>query len=192
MTKTLLNNSYCAAFLLGSGLALSGCVSIPEDTFADLGSSIPVPPPPPPANARVGPVAQPTLGTSPPPPVTVADIERVENSTSDETLAFRMVQAARTVSLASDPKSTTSDSATDAGGATVFLDIPADPDPDANPSVRLTLGNAALGVTNLALQLDPSERFYEATLADGRTVTLALDSINQNSAAGGSEFAWAT
>ncbi len=124
--------------------------------------------------------------------MTVADVERVENSTSDETLAFRMVQAARTVSLASDPKSTTSDSATNAGGATVFLDIPANPDPDANPSLRLTLGNSALGVTNVALQLDPSETFYQATLADGRTVTLALDSTNQNSAAGESEFAWAT
>jgi hypothetical protein len=190
MTKTRLNNSLYAALLLGSGLALSGCATLPDDLFSDLGSSIPVPPPPPPANATVGAAAQPTLGSNPPPAVTVADVARVENSTSDETLAFRMVQDARTVSLGTDPKSTSSDSATNLGGATVFVDIPADPDPDADPTLRLTLGNPALGVSNVTLQLDPSETFYQATLADGRIVTLALDTVNSNSAAGGGEFVW--
>jgi len=179
-----------AAMLLSASVFTAGCSAVSGDW--DCCAGISVPPPPPPPDATVGAVAEPTLGDAPPPPVTIADVERVSNSTSDETLAFRMIQAARTISLDTEPKSVESDSATNSGGATVFVDFPADPDPDAVPTVRLTLGNPELGVTNVTLEIDPSESFYQATLGDGRIVTLQLDDMNRNSSADESEFAWTT
>lgn len=175
-----------AAVLTGASVLTSGCAVIPDDF---LSGPYPVDPTIT-YNAEVSGGAQPTLGTSPPPPVTVADAERVANSTSDETLAYRMVQAPRTISLGTDPKSSAPDSATSAGGGTVFVDYPADPAGEV--TVRLTLGNTALGITNLTLRPDASEEGFEATLADGRIVSLQLDFVNQNSGAGEAEFSWAS
>lgn len=186
MTTTRLNRSFYAVLLLSSGLALTGCATVPDDLLSDCCAVDPAIP----RNAEVTASAQPTLGTSPPPPVTIADVERVANSTSDETVTYRMVQAPRTISLGTNPKSNSPDSATSAGGGTVFVDYPADP--AGETTVRLTLGNTALGITNVTLRPNASEDGFEATLADGRIVSLQLDFVNRNSGAGEAEFSWAT
>lgn len=186
MATSANRRAIAAAFLIGSSLLASGCAVIPDDF---LSGPFPVDPNTP-RSSDVSGGRQPTLGTSPPPPVTFADAERVANSTSNETLAYRMVQAPRIVSVGSDPKYNRSDSVTEAGGGTVFVDYPADP--AGQVTVRLTLGNTALGITNVTMRPAASEDGFEATLPDGRTVSLQLDLVNQHTGANEAEFNWVT
>jgi hypothetical protein len=131
---------------------------------------------------------RPTLGTSPSAPVDPAERERIANSDQDETLALRLVQSARSISFTSSPMTTSADSATDSGGATLVLEIPADPDADI--TARFTLGNPALGISNVALTPDASGELLVATLADGRRISVQLATLDRGSASGGRDFAW--
>ena len=185
------NPAYAAILLLGTGLSLSGCATLPDDLFEDLGSNItvpPPPPPPPPAQASVGPVERPTLGNSPAPPVDPSEKARIADSDQDETLTLRLVQSARSINVTSSPMSTAADPDTDAGSATLVFEIPADPDADV--TARFTLGNPALGISNVELSPDPSGTVLMANLPDGRRIQVQLATLDRGTTSGGRDFEW--
>jgi hypothetical protein len=195
MADRAIPRALAAVLLLGASTLAAGCV--PDNLLEGCCAANPPPPtsnptptpsPSPSPNATVGAVARPTLGDNPPAPFTPADEERIANSTVDETATLRMVQAARSLTLGGDPKSNVSDDATNAGGAKLVLSIPAD---DITPmTARFTLGNAELGVNNVLLTEDPSGAFFQATLPDGRIVTVGFQSLDKSSTGGGEDFLW--
>ncbi|MDP3674765.1 MAG: transferrin-binding protein-like solute binding protein [Novosphingobium sp.] len=117
------------------------------------------------------------------------------NSTSDlddppagTTQNFRLIQAARTITTGSST-TTQSDAATDAGGAFVSIDWPANPDTQS-PTIRFTIGNAALGIANVTLGPPQPSGAREVTLADGRVVSLTLQTTDRTSAGTADDFLW--
>lgn len=176
-----------AATLLGAGFSLGGCATTNGLDLSELGPVNPAPAPTPAATASLGPVTQPTLGTSPLPVSTPADKIAIEDAAADTTLSLRLTQSARTIS-AGPPMTTASDATTDAGGATIAFDVPVDPNAEA--TVRFSIGNAALGVNNVTLgDPDPSGTM-KATLGDGRIVSVYLDTADKNTASDGDELEW--
>lgn len=192
MTTPRLRAAFGAALLLGTGLATSGCAGLPDDfSLENLGgpTGTPAPSPTPtPAVATVGPVAMPTLGTTTAPPIDPSEKERIAESDQDETLTLRFVQSVRATSVATSPMSNAAEPNTTAGGATLTLEIPADPDADI--TARFSLGNPAMGVSDVELTLDDSGKLFAGSLADGRTITVALGTLDQGSGSGGREFEW--
>lgn len=189
MTRSKINRTLSTALLLSASLALSGC-GVSENFLEGCCAVESAPPPSPPANtqASVGAGAMPMLGTAPAAPVNPSEKERIANSDKDETLKLRLVQSARNISFSTNPMTTTSDANTDAGGATLVLEIPADPDADI--SARFTLGNPALGITNVPLKLDTSGNVLETTLADGRRIAVQVAMLDRSSTGGAREFEW--
>ena len=101
---------------------------------------------------------------------------------------FRLIEAARTITTGS---STTiqSDDATNAAGAFVSIDWPANPDIQA-PTIRFTIGNAALGVANVTLGDPQPSGARQVTLADGRIVSVTLETTDRTSGGTADDFLW--
>ncbi len=183
--------------LLGSvaimGLGLSGCAAIQADGEL-IGECKTCPPLPQeddsPNNdvATLGDVVMPTAGSNTNAVVWSDSLGNEEDPAVDTTLNFRLMQSSRSISIGS-PSFTEADEETDAGGATLTFFSPADP--DAEPTVSLTLGNEALGIENVELEETvPGAPFVEATLDDGRTVRVVLMTEDKNSTSETGEFEW--
>lgn len=190
MNTPKLRTAFGAALLLGTGMATSGCSGgLGDFSLENLGGPVGTPAPTPaPAVATVAPVALPTLGTAPAAPVNPAEKERIAESDQDETLTLRFVQSVRATSVGTSPMSSVAEPNTTAGGATLTLEIPADPDADI--TARFSLGNPTMGVSDVKLTLDASGNVFAGTLADGRMITVALGTLDQGTGSGGREFEW--
>lgn len=138
--------------------------------------------------ATIGDVGMPSAGSNTNAVVWSPDLGSEEEPDVDTTLNFRLVQSSRSISIGT-PSSTSKDEATDADGATLTFFSPADP--DAEPTVSLTLGNDALGVKDVELEETvPGVPFVEATLGDGRIVRVVLQAEDKTSTSDGEELNW--
>jgi len=100
------------------------------------------------------------------------------------TTTFRMLQSTRVNSTS--PTKNLSDATTDAGGGTIQVAWGA-----AGPTaLNMTLGNSALGVTNLALPLATTvvngTEVRQVTLADGRVLTVRIETAFNST----TDFSW--
>jgi hypothetical protein len=91
------------------------------------------------------------------------------------TQSFIAIQTSRTIA-AGPPVAIAADAATDTGGATTSVDW----GPSGPTAIRLSLGNSALGVSNVSLgaPVDPTCNalcIRQVTLPDGRKLSVALE-----------------
>lgn len=183
--------------LLGSvaamTLGLSACVGvrIPEDAFfGECTTCPPIQPDDedPNQEAQIGAVSEPGLGTNPIVPTSFDELIAGSDSDTDQTIKLRLVQSSRALSIG-DVSVSSSDPATDDGGAHFTITIPADP--DSETITTFTLGNNALGVKDVAFTEDDYESpVRNVTLSDGRKLSVAMFTEDRNTQEAGSELDW--
>jgi hypothetical protein len=174
--------------VVSAGLSVAACAtdgdSAPTPTPTDTPTPTPTdtPTPTPTGVGVVGSVSLPTEGLT----TTVAPIASATNSfvtrpTTGST-DFPLIQASQVTAYDATTGYVTSvqaDGATDSGGATIAVNWAADPN---NSTVDLTLGNSALGVTNVDMGIYPTDGtgVRTATLPNGNTVQLYVDNTWTN------------
>ena len=184
-TRRLLHGTF--VLLSSSALAACGAV-IPDDflSFEDCCEGLPPPPPDP------DPSTQPATILAATAPGVGSNTDRVQWSQeldNEEVVGdqpFRLVQYASEYNTGI-PALIGPSAPTNNSGASLIVNIPADPDGEA--TFALSIDN---GVYPDPIALTPSETgpFLEATLDDGSQVRVFLDSSDQSTAGAGGELQW--
>lgn len=178
---TLLLLSCTALSACGGWVAEGDCLICPNEPPP---SSSPTPTPTP-AVATVADVAPAGPG---------ANTERViwsqefEDEEVTGPLSFRLVQAVRNNDFNQPARAQNVTSITEAG-ATITVDIP--DDPDAEAEIRFTIKDPGMGVEDVVLEEVPGAPQLMATLSDGRVVRVTLDTTDRNSTSVDGELDWA-
>ena len=179
-------------FVLLSSSALAACGAvIPDDflSFEDCCGSLP---PPPPSNNPPANTAASVADVAPVGPGSNTDRVIWSQALDDEELSgaltFRLVQGARNTDYGQPALAQNVPNITDAG-ATLTLDVPADPDADVE--VRFTIKDPGMGVQDVVLEEVVGTPQLMATLPDGRIVRVTLDQTDRNSASVDGELNWA-
>jgi len=176
--------------VLLSCTALSACGAvIPDDflSFEDCCGSLPPPPSstPTPSVATVSDVAPAGPGSN---TDRVIWSQALEDEDLSGALTFRLVQAVRNTDYAKPALVQNVTNITEAG-ATLTLDVPADP--DAEIEVRFTIKDPGMGVQDVVLEEIAGTPQLMATLPDGRVVRVTLDQTDRNSTSVDGELNWA-
>ncbi len=168
-------------------MMLQACATIPSDYYSfDCCSGIPAPPPEP------APSSQPATILAVTEPGVGANTDRLEWAPMPEDEEVVGPQSLRLVQYASEynlgvPAQVKPEQLSNNGGASLIVEIPADP--DAEMSFSISIDN---GVLPANIPLTPSEvgPFLDATLADGSKVRVVLESTNQSTGSSGEELLW--